>query len=336
MTEIMRTAFHNLLKSLPGSAKFDDVARTLYAFSRVHIPRYLYRYRSCGEKHSFDDIEKEQITLSSASQFDDLDDTSIHDMGELDRFAEIISSQKDISLQILQEMASKVSARDSEREWTQLTAFINEFYNRPEEERKENLSILKEQVRTTIDLEKCNAHLRSHQKIACFCENRDSDYMWETYAGNGSGYLIEYDSSTLYSIDTLHNRIPHVLPVVYCNKPVDTFILPILSGISDMATMMLDKEKLNEYLAICLITTIFYKQSDPYAKEEEWRLMLTPLDSEIEDEFIFRRLKPFRIIAGPNMEAKNKKRLYDCAKNNCIMIIEHEEWLDNVVRHVSN
>lgn len=335
MTEIKRLAFHNLLRDLSGPIKFNEAMRTLYAFSRMNTPPFLYRYRRCGGKHSFDDIEKGLITLSSASRFDDPDDTAIHDMGELDKFAEILSTQNDIPLQKIKEMSSTVKKRGSEDKWSQLLGFANEFFCRPEKVRRENLEHLKKQIRSAINLEELNRHLRSRQKIACFCENSRSSYMWKNFADDGAGYLIEYDTSKLYSIDASHNRVPHILPVVYHDESIDTFLLPILSGISDISEMMIDDEMLDGWIALGLISTIFYKRRDPFSKEEEWRLMLAPLDTEIDDEFIFRHLRPTRLIAGSSMSSNDKKRLYDCVDNNNIMIMECGETFDDAVKRMT-
>lgn len=334
MTEIQRTALHNLLTTLSEPTKFNEAMRSLYAFSRANVPPFLYRYRRCGCNHSFDDVENELLTLSSASCFDDSDDTVVHDAGELDRFADTIATQNETSLQILQKIIPIASSEGSKGGWLQLINLAKEFLSLPEEIRKENLNHLKRQVRNSVNLDECNASLRARQKIACFCENGKSDYMWKNYAGNGTGYLIEYDSSKLYTIDTQHNRVPHILPVVYCKKPIDTYLLLILSGLSDDNKMMLDEEIFEGCLAIELISTIFYKRYDPYVKEEEWRLMLTPLDSERDDKFIFRKLTPTRLIAGPHMSPSDKNRLYNCANNNSILIVDYGESFDEMVKRI--
>ncbi len=336
MTEIQRTAFHNLLKSLSSPTAFNEAMRSLYTFSQMNTPTYLYRYRRCGEDHSFDDIENGQITLSSASRFDDPDDTSIHDTGELDKYIEMVSTQKEATLQMLQEMIPIVSNESVDDKWSQLVDFTKGFFSHSEQSRRENLVHLREQIRQAVDLNEYNTFLRSRQKIACFCENADSSYMWENFAGNGSGYLIEYDSLKLYKIDVSHNRVPHILPVIYRDEHIDTFLLPVISCLSDTSTMMLDKEILGGCLAIRLISAIFYKKCEPFEKEEEWRLMLTPLDSEKDDEFIFRKLKPTRLIAGPHMSSQDKNKMYNCAKNNGILMMDYGETFDEAIERLSS
>lgn len=200
--------------------------------------------------------------------------------------------------------------------------FTDEFFDLPSNTQREQLDKMTRQIKEAINPQQYSNSLREQLQIACLCGNPNSSYMWENYGGNGSGYVIEYKVSQLFDIDLDNNQRPLILPVIYASQLPDTFLLPVSQIIEPTAGSVMREDIFEGMKTINLIKCVFYKQIDPFVKEEEWRLQLTPQNSEKGDQHIFRNICPSRLIAGTYMTELDRKRLQNCGKANSIQVDE--------------
>lgn len=321
-SQAVRQYLHQVIKGLSSPVSFDDVQRALNNFSQIFTPRFLYRYRECGKQHSFSDIESSQITLTAASEFPDIHDAAIHDMGEMEIMANRIVNQTSEARAVLYEFMKRAGMNLESESMKQFGGFADDFFNLPASMQKEILDNLTMQMKEAVDLQQYSRSLREQLQIACLCGNPDSGYMWENYGGNGSGYVIEYNTLHLLDIDLNNEQRPLILPVIYADPLPDTFLLPVAQTIEPTACSVMREDIFKGMKAINLIKCVFYKQIDPFAKEEEWRLQLTPQKCEEGAQHIFRDISPSRLLAGPAMNECDRRRLRKCGRINNIPVEE--------------
>lgn len=321
-SHVVRRYLHQVIKDLSFPTSFDDVQLALNNFSQIFTPKLLYRYRECGKKHSFSDIESNQITLTAASEFPDIHDAAIHDMSEMEIMAKRIVNQTSEARAVLYEVLKRAGMSLESESIKQFDVFVDDFFNLPESMQKEALDSLTMQMREAVDIQRYSKSLREQLQIACLCGNPDSRYMWENYGGNGSGYVIEYNTLRLFDVDLNNKQRPLILPVIYADPLPDTFLLPVAQTIEPIACSVMREDVFKGMKAINLIKCIFYKQIDPFAKEEEWRLQLTPQKCEEGAQHIFRNISPSRLLAGPTMNERDRRRLQKCGRINNIPVEE--------------
>lgn len=308
-----REFLHQLITDLSGPTGVSEITTNLVNYSRIFVPDCLYRYRECGKPHSFSDIENGCLTLTSPSEFDDVDDTTIHDIGAMERMAATIIEEKDLSFEMLRNYISVFESAMGDQA-SELLSYAEHTRNMSRSERKQAIENLTKQIKAHVDVSQANEALRRQQRVACLSENDNSEYMWKHYGGNGTGYLIEYESRNLFGIDLLNKKLPLILPVIYTDSLPDTFLLPVALAVETSLRDTIGEKFVGGLLAINLVKCIFYKRIAPYIAEEEWRLMLPPHESERTDVRIFRPAKPSRVIAGDNMSHQDRQKLIECAK----------------------
>lgn len=321
MNEIKRQAFDSLLKGFSDFIGFDELASTLHAFTRFNVPRFLYRYRPCGREHSFTDIEGGVITFAPACSFPDKDDSAIHDMGMLQTMSDVIVNNSDRTLEMLQKMKGAMKNQENEGIWNQVMKSAEELYSWDSDERVKRMGAAHEWIENACDISDFNEQFRSHQKIVCLCDNGKSSHMWKEYAVKGTGYLIEYDSSDLLNIGNEYGQAPLILPVVYAKDLPDTYILPFILSLPIDIEKALGADVVRGGIANNQIKSIFYKRQK-YQQEEEWRMMITDIEGEKAGDYIERKVRPTRLIAGKNMSPADRERLFDCARQNSIPVNE--------------
>lgn len=325
MNEVKRKAFRGLLTGFDELAGFQEIVSSLQAFSRFNIPPHLYRYRSCGKAHSFDDVENCRMTFASPEVYKDEHDSSIHDLGMMKRASEMILRNPQKAMAYFKMILDKGGVSEKGVEISQLRTRARGFLLCPEDLLERRMQAGQARMYDLCSPVQASGVSRKVHKIACLCENKNSEYMWKEYAEISSGYLVEYDSSSLLKMGFEFEQAPLILPVLYTNELPDTYILSFLSVYYDCLKELLDKEVVDGLYALETIKCLFCKLRKSFAVEEEWRVMIASLELESEDRFIFRRIKPCRLVAGRNMSASDKARLYSCAKQNDIPIHDQDD-----------
>ena len=173
MDTVERGNFWKTLNSFDGN----DVDAEMSLINKtIKYPRYLYRFRSINS-NTLDGLRSNRLYFSSADKYDDPFDSFIHiDWGKVEK--EITEEFKRIDVQnkeldILQrtfnispEIVSNLINQHNVDEWTKIGKNIIE--NTRRDIQKDNLSI-------------------------CFSEEKLNEVLWLKYAGNHSGFLMEYD-----------------------------------------------------------------------------------------------------------------------------------------------
>lgn len=150
---------------------------------------------------------------------------TIHDIGAMERMAATIIEEKDLSFEILRNYISVFESAMGDQA-PELLSYAEHARNMSRSERKQAIENLTKQIKAHVDVSQANEALRRQQRVACLSENDNSEYMWKHYGGNGTGYLIEYESRNLFGIDLLNKKLPLILPVIYADSLPDTFLLP--------------------------------------------------------------------------------------------------------------
>lgn len=146
-----------------------------------------------------------------------------------------------------------------------------------------------------------------YMRVRCFCKDNKNRLMWAHYAGNFTGFCIEYDIEKLTL--TLENglTIPYGLfPVQYLRSRV--------------MVNMLELGKTTTYsdILFCVLKAMLCKHED-WAKEEEWRLFLYLLSSDVD---VFARPSAVYIGLESNKVGAKKRRtrLIKALTRQCIPI----------------
>lgn len=168
-----REMFWNKLSSFDG----DDVDAEISMLKKIiKYPKYLYRFRSISS-NTLDGLRANKLYFSSADKYDDPFDSFIHIdwekvekeiskelqcMEAKNKAIDILRPQIDISYEVM----SKLTNCYNIDKWTEIGKII--IKNTRLEIQKENLSI-------------------------CFSEDKLNEVLWLKYAGNHSGFVLEYD-----------------------------------------------------------------------------------------------------------------------------------------------
>lgn len=330
MDSTKRMALESLLGRFPFDVGAADLLRSLYLFSFYNAPQSLYRYRSCGNAYSFNDIENGVMTFSSPLSFEDQEDAAIRDAGLADQVAGMMVEGEDDVLDFIAGVLDRwdgcadadaaACLKDSGKRFSQMGKA-----SRRQETRKA-LSELK----TFLGDSGAMDAFRKTCRVVCLCENGNSRHMWNAYADGGSGYLIEYDTSKLFKIDGDRKQTHLILPVIYTDELPDTLLLACLPFFQEPLERLCGKDAFEGILALNMVRALFFKLREAFSLEEEWRMSIPIAESEIQQPFVTREIVPSRLVAGPNMAERDRARLYECARAGGIFVHDWNEFSDGV------
>lgn len=148
--------------------------------------------------------------------------------------------------------------------------------------------------------------------VCCFTDNKDSQVMWNMYADNYKGCVIEYDISP-YDLTTMMD----LCPVIYDDERKHD---PLKIAI-DVAVDSYDKTDKDIYLGI---TRSRYKivltKSKEWSFQNEWRIV-----GEAEKKCHIPIIKA--VYLGKNVSVENKKKILELAESGWFKV--YEQKFDN-------
>ena len=173
MDATSRELFWKTLCSLDGLDKQKD-AQSLKQV--IQYPKYLYRFRPVTFS-SLDCLQSNKLFFSSADHYDDPFDSFLHiDTQQIEQIIETLFKDKASLESVLATFAASFGATD--------------------EEIKNALGRLKIDTITNGTIEKFREiqHLvQQEMQSICFSEDVLNEQLWLKYAGNHTGFVLEYD-----------------------------------------------------------------------------------------------------------------------------------------------
>lgn len=291
-----------------------------------YIPRKkLYRYRKCNERE-INTLRHNSIWLSSPSHFPDMFDATIPMQDEfiIDFWYSMFFTfeiaysaakkvvgdepfpEKEVFFKEIMEIMNSYSPEEiTERARAQLGNELYESVHRHE--------IPEDVIQPKIDVAKgflksLSTSPRRTLAITSFSAKKDNRNMWENYAGNYSGFCVEYDFSKApsegyikYTWDVLH-----LLPITYFGKrPVfdpTALLREMVQAELKQSDISFGDDFLEQYFRA--ITAKGYD----YRAENEWRMIVS---DSYAGEYSFPYIS--KIIVGKDMSKENELIMHEVA-----------------------
>lgn len=251
-------------------------------------PKILYKYRPF-DNYTFDMLENNYVFLCAAKNLDDPSECDVSidikefidlETNNLKRTAVLLIIDiikpytTDENYELIKSKIMNISRNDGtiypnrlldiifdlkdivpEFDWNN---FVNLLTGIPD---KLNEPGIKKQFE---DLIRMAYHAKEKIGICSFSELKESDEMWNDYAGNESGYCIEYDVSYYElnkSIFPVHYTDERIIDII--RSLVENFIAQMISGFS-YGKIETDK---SQYLRL------FLTKNTEWSNQKEWRLL---------------------------------------------------------------
>jgi hypothetical protein len=280
------------------------------ALREKNKPDSLFRYRPLKERETEDDkrnrerefenIERQQVWLSSPFCFNDPFDSSFSIFHREFRLTE--SAQRENITRLNQIVGDKLS----ESEIEELAKFFDNSDERfrslfkkafPEEPPACANAMLA--IRPIVEayrskhVQELNQFLKQNMSVCCFCEARDSTLMWTHYADEHRGCCVAFDVRRLFIPD----GVGPLLPVVYKEKLFDVteyFSATAAGGGNNWAAMIAGCHK-----------------DKVWAYEREWRIVFPFARPEGENKMSI----PIKSISiGLRTDRNARERLFEIAQ----------------------
>ena len=140
--------------------------------------------------------------------------------------------------------------------------------------------------------------------ICSLCESGNDAEMWERYAGNGTGYCVEYDvSDYAYNVG--------IFPVIYDDQRENNIVMQIVGNcigqlITDFSHREIDADKTQ-------FIRLFLTKNTEWEYQKEWRLL-----GGAGVKMPAPTIK--RVYLGKNITAENKQKMIQYADKNKIEV----------------
>lgn len=289
-----REDFDSILEAIRVNPKtsaeeFQRQVMPLIQFIRENTPERLFKFRACTSKN-LSAFEKDEIWLSTAASFNDLHDSllffdkkSILSFIQeafstgllLPRFKEqfeFLSNQQHLTPEFQQQAARALSSLNGTQSADVFMKALGDF---------------------ELFLDQCFASLkdgvRTSSKMACLSESIKSPLMWAHYADNSKGFALGYDfrNNQVTQCSNCPNRS--------CNKFMSGTIYPVVYSDCRFDATNYGQWYVQWYLGQQLgipteelyhdsflhIKTALHKSND-WAYENEWRIICSTSDDELE------------------------------------------------------
>lgn len=167
-------------------------------------------------------------------------------------------------------------------------------------------------------------YLKQKPHIACLTETPTSYDMWESYANNHKGFVLEYPFSNYVSpcLNCTSKCIKHHLellfPIVYTDTPFDarSFVLKYFKDNYCSNSILKNSIPIDDELA--MYKALLYKLKK-FEVEKEWRVIsFCELRPAI-------KLKPTAVFMGKNIAPENKNLLMQYAKSDRVALYQMNE-----------
>lgn len=260
----------------------------------VELPKQLYRYRSSGTSHFFDEIEhafekQELFCVPIDGQNDPFDSRPVFrdvPLKEINELLKLTNKNREpvVSEEWLRDNFGDTKERRKIAKKFRPGLFAAKWY----------LKAMRDQVEG----------FRARAKISCLSERWDSILMWSHYTGSHQGVCIEYEvgKPNHQTVD----KMPFPVRYVDERSEVDTFDYMSLERAPKVEE---DHKELMVQRAQRCINALLFEKSKDWAYEKEWRVQ--SLSEEGPGYRRFEILKPSRIIVGNNCPSGTIKRLRD-------------------------
>ena len=294
----------------------------------IPIPSFLYKYRPFDE-HTFDMLEKRYVFLCPAENLDDPSECKVDctfqdffvlksnrlTLKGLDMLLEFIKPHTtEDNFQLVKSIIARTLMPDGSvrrnfllDSWANIQALVPGIDTAP---LIKWLGTIPEkmndpQIRLKfIELFTLAQNARRNMGICSLSELKDCDKMWNNYAGNSSGYCIEYNLREYENINLL-------FPVVYQDNRENNIVTSILgSFIGEMiygisyGQAVVDK---SQYMRL------FLTKDTKWSYQQEWRL-LGDANQKLPAP------KIHAIHLGKNISEQNKQKIINyCSVRNIII-----------------
>jgi len=324
------------------------------------VPQKLYKYREPRDDY-FLALERDYVWFSYPSSFDDRDDATIkNDIdGELRKLNDnykVYLTQ--IAAQYILFQIEKYGIRkkpptlrsvlslfdvDGQIRFSEAIIFLAR-YIKNESVLAETLAILRRNTTTpgAVGLLKqtlyfylddfCRNQMvgfgRDKALVLSLTERGDDDIMWEKYAGNETGFCIEY--KTNFVDEDWRYILINLYPIYYGEQPRIDF----LKGFVDH--QFTHQEELIQCFTPTEYQTMLLSQltkKPEYRFENEWRVFLGDLvEGKHNNLYIFP--SPHAVILGSNITPENEERLLRIAKNKNLSVYKRVSSCDSPVKTI--
>ena len=321
-----RSEFEQRLNSIviPFGTPISDINRMVQPISEAIIemmPRTLFRYRPCEERH-MDAFEKDEIYTVPADWFNDPYDTlvrydydvikenveNIVSIDGLEQLRSFYAQGKDLPSEIKQVLPEEF--------WKEIRTRVLDLssFDGLEERLEQSKQQLLSLVSTYFPL--LSVIGKRYSTIACFSEDVKSILMWSHYADSHKGFALEYDFCPM-----LKQPVPNVglFPVIYSDSRYDASLHLTWAFFTIMGV------KANNPDIFATIKAALYK-SKLWEYEQEWRLIESGPHDIINPKASVINYRPVAIYYGRNIDEKNRSRLHTIASAKGIK--EYEMTID--------
>lgn len=291
-------------------------------------PRFLYKYRPF-DKFTFDMLDKGYVYLCPANLLDDPSectvDFSYRDIFDVKsglikfKLIELILEQvrpftSEENYSKIREIVRRTTTPDGlvKRNYLLDASFemqelapdidmapiVNLLGSLPE--RLDELKT-KESVENMLEL----AYMaREGMGICSLSELKNSEEMWQNYAGNSTGYCIEYDMSQ-------YKHLPLLYPVLYNDTRQSNVLLNLLASFIGELIVTLSGKQLNADRS--QYVQLFLTKDTKWAYQKEWRLL-----GDAGQQLPAPKINS--IILGRNMSELDKTKMISYCKSHNIVV----------------
>lgn len=319
---------NTILSNALSNEEQDKIISPLNNYINARLPKKLYRYRTCSERH-FDAFFKDELWFSNGNAMnDDFDARLYYDRENIRNWMNsflIENKGQDLLNDIL---SVKLIPDEIEDILPGANASFAQIKNTPIEQITKAYKELMEWASYNLEkvLENTTEGIRSLVKFACLAERIDSDLMWGHYSENASGFAIEYkfdEMSFAAPKRSGENVTCSLFPMVYQHNQIDateyakwSFQRQILSRVSDQkirGAVCLAFDKLNPCPDASMSIKVALNKSLEWKPEKEWRVFIMNDIQSMWEPYTCVTRKPSALYLGRKISAINQKILLDMA-----------------------
>lgn len=270
----------------------------------IKLPEHLYRYRA-PNMNSLSALMDNRCYFSTSNYYDDPFDTFLHiDFGLIDRY---VTQFFEHPKQIIESVVNGQSVSDDA---------INYMNSVGSAEISRRMRLIFKDIRS---------ELRKQVFSICFSQTPTNESLWQKYAANYSGFVIEYDPNvpcTIMSTSEIEQKytVPSLTlslyPMYYSNTKYDAteyardlVVQKIIAVTCPQFSPFVPKILPPHYWERERITLIKKARHSP---DEEWRMLLG--SPYLINASVYLQWKPSRIILGLRMDETAKRLAIEAAK----------------------
>ena len=322
------------------SEKWTDINELLFK----NIPQKLFRFRTCNTD-SIISLQSGTISLCTANSFKDKYDSLIYVNKEeiIDGVTKFINSSMMDEMCKSIENGSAIPIFESLFGKEKVDQMLEENLNLSSKERKQKFYENAKQMLSHIigNIDSQIDYIRNDRltKIACFTEDIQSLYMWDSYGYGYKGFALEYDFREFHlktchscpkqaTCNELYKNYTNLFPILYSDKRYDA----TLNVVNLICRNVLNSWGINNPLPqidqLYWYKSYLYKNEVDYGHEKEWRMITRCPNQQDSDFAIIPDYKTLKAIYyGPNMEKRYKDFLRIIAKQ--MDLLEYEVTVDS-------